>query len=105
MADTDLIGPLCIITAYGIICMESDPALLKKDDASPKLRNPLQSQERKGHAENVAAALPQDMGDSEQRHHIGRIAVYLAEAAQLITEQGNKLQFNDHWTLVKRPKR
>ena len=108
------VGPICIITSYGIICMESAPALLvkqrgKKATKKKLLRKRLAPAERATLVRNVQRALipagaKVGLASPDQRRHIACVAVFLAEAAKLVDEhKRGQLDFQKYWAIVKRP--
>lgn len=109
------IGPVCIITANGIICMESPPKLLvkapppgKKKGTTRGLKKPLVKAKHVALVKAVQKALmPADKADAlaspTQRRHIACLAVFLAEAAKLMAEHRKTLNFAKYWAIVKRP--
>lgn len=118
MADEEEIGPICIITSNGMVCMESPPKFIRKRDGKTT-KVALKKRPSPSHRAAVVAAVAKALGAPDpkkkgpklvllsspaQRRHIGCVAVFLAEAAQLIAENTREeLSFTDCWAIVKRP--
>lgn len=113
MAEEELVGPICIITANGMVCMDSRPVLRYKDTQGTlqqkRFRNePLTRDELNALVKAVAGNLgPKGnrsaLASASKRRDIARLAVFLAEAAKLMEEYGRPLSFKKLWTIVKRP--
>lgn len=113
MLTEEEIGPICIITANGLICMESAPALLVKSPGKKaskrRLKKRLSASARSALVRAVQQALipagtKSGLASATQRRHIACLAVFLAQAAKLCAEQKKgTLNFQKQWAIVKRP--